>query len=54
VISIDNPSKIMVVGHQLNMDEIIISSPIKLMLGGIAIFRRLAISHQAVIIGRML
>lgn len=50
----DSPSRIMVVGHQLNTDDIISSSPVKLMLGGIAMFSRLAINHHAVIIGRML
>lgn len=52
--SIDRPSRMMVGGHQLNMDEMIISSPVKFMLGGVAIFIRFAASHQAVIIGRML
>lgn len=50
----DSPSKMMVVGHQLKVVDIIRSSPVKLMLGGIAMFIRLAANHQAVIIGRML
>lgn len=54
VISIESPSMMMVVGHQLNKDVRIINSPVKLMLGGMAMFIRLAVSHQAVIIGRML
>lgn len=44
----------MVGGHQLNMVEIIKSSPVKFKLGGVAMFIRFAINHQAVIIGRML
>lgn len=54
MINIDRPSRIMVDGHQLNTDERMSSSPVKLMLGGMAIFIRLAISHHAVIIGRTL
>lgn len=54
MISIDRPSKMMVVGHQLNKDVTMLSSPVKFMLGGMAMFKRLAISHQAVIIGRIL
>lgn len=54
VISIDTPNRMIVVGHQLNSDDTINSSPVKFMLGGMAMFIRLAISHHAVIIGRML
>lgn len=54
MISIDSPRRMMVVGHQLNTDDTMSSSPVKLMLGGMAIFSRLAISHHAVIIGRIL
>lgn len=54
VISMDSPSRMILVGHQLNSDDRISNSPVKLMLGGMAIFIRLASSHQAVIIGRML
>lgn len=54
MINIDRPSRMMVGGHQLNIEEIIRSSPVKFMLGGVAIFTRFAISHQVAIIGRML
>lgn len=54
MISMDKPSRMMVGGHQLNIVEIIRSSPVKFMLGGVAMFIRFAESHQAVIIGRML
>lgn len=54
MINTDSPRRIMVGGHQLNMAEIIRSSPVKFMLGGVAMFMRFAISHQVVIIGRML
>lgn len=54
MISMDRPRRTMVGGHQLNMAEIIRSSPVKFMLGGVAMFIRFAISHQVVIIGRML
>lgn len=54
MISIDRPSRMMVGGHQLKIEEMIRSSPVKFMLGGVAIFIRFAVSHQAVIIGRML
>lgn len=54
MISIDRPRRAMVGGHQLNMAEIIRSSPVKFMLGGVAMFIRFAISHQVVIIGRIL
>lgn len=54
VISIDSPNRTIVVGHQLNRDDAINSSPVKLILGGVAMFIRLVISHQVVTIGRML
>lgn len=54
VISIDSPNIIIVVGHQLNSDDAINSSPVKFMLGGVAMFIRLASNHQTVSIGRML
>jgi len=34
VISIDTPNRMIVVGHQLNSDDTINSSPVKFMLGG--------------------
>lgn len=54
VMSIDSPNIMIVVGHQLNSDDAIINSPVKFMLGGIAIFIRLVSSHHTVSIGRML
>lgn len=54
VISIDSPNMMIVVGHQLNREAAIINSPVKFMLGGVAMFIRFVISHQVVIIGRML
>lgn len=44
----------MVVGHQLNRADIINSSLVKFIVGGVAMFMRLASSHQVVAIGRML
>lgn len=44
----------MVGGDQLNIEEIIKSSPVKFMLGGVAMFMRFATNHQVVIIGRIL
>lgn len=43
-----------VVGHQLNKVDIINSSLVKFMVGGVAIFIRLVSSHQVVAMGRML
>lgn len=54
VINIDSPNMMIVVGHQLNNDDAINSSPVKFMLGGVAMFIRLANSHQIVSIGKML
>lgn len=54
VISIDSPNIMIVVGHQLNSDDAISSSPVKFILGGVAIFIKLVNSHQAVSIGKML
>lgn len=54
MISIDSPNIMIVVGHQLNREEAINNSPVKFMLGGVAIFIRLISNHQVVIIGRML
>lgn len=54
VINIDSPNMMIVVGHQLNSEDAISSSPVKFMVGGVAIFIRLASSHQIVSIGRML
>lgn len=54
VINVDKPSKMMVGGHQLNIEEMIRISPVKFMLGGVAMFIRFAVNHQAVIMGRML
>lgn len=44
----------MVVGHQLNRADIINSSLVKFIVGGVAMFMRLASNHQVVAIGRML
>lgn len=44
----------MVVGHQLNREDIISSSLVKFMVGGVAMFMRLVSSHQAVVMGRIL
>lgn len=54
MISIESPNMMIVVGHQLNKEDAIISSPVKFMLGGVAMFIRLVISHQIVIIGKIL
>lgn len=54
MISMESPNIIIVVGHQLNREDAIRSSPVKFILGGVAMFIRLTMSHQAVIIGRML
>lgn len=54
VINIEIPNRMIVIGHQLNRDVAIRSSPVKLMLGGVAIFIRLVSSHQDVSMGRML
>lgn len=54
MINIDRPSRMMVGGHQLNIEEMIRSSPVKFMLGGVAMFMRFAVNHQVVTIGRML
>lgn len=45
---------IIVVGHQLKREDAIINSPVKLMLGGVAMFIRFIKSHQEVIMGKML
>lgn len=47
-----NPVKIIVHQDQLNIDVIIISSPMRLGRGGRARLARLAINHHAVISGR--
>lgn len=44
----------MVVGHQLNREDIISSSLVKFREGGVAIFIRLVSSHQVMAMGRML
>lgn len=54
MISMDSPNMMIVVGHQLKRADTISSSPVKLRLGGMAMFKRLAMSHQAVASGRML
>lgn len=54
MISIDSPSMMIVVGHQLNRVDIISSSLVKFIVGGIAMFMRLTKSHQVVVIGRIL
>lgn len=54
VIISDRPSIMTVIGHQLNREDIINSSPVKFIVGGVAIFIRLTRSHQDVAIGRML
>lgn len=54
MISIDNPSRMIVVGHQLNREDITSSSLVKFRAGGVAMFMRLVSSHQVVVIGRML
>lgn len=54
VISINSPNKMMIVGHQLKREAAIRSSPVKFMLGGVAIFMRLVRSHQVVVIGIIL
>ena len=47
-----SPVKMIVHQDQLNMDVIIINSPMRLGRGGRARLARLAINHQAVIRGR--
>lgn len=54
VININSPNRMIEVGHQLNREDAISSSLVKLILGGVAMFMRLARSHQVVVIGRML
>lgn len=54
VIRVDSPSIIMVEGHQLNNEDMISSSPVKFIIGGVAMFIRLARSHQVVASGRIL
>lgn len=54
MISIDSPNMISVVGHQLNSEDAISNSPVKFMVGGVAMFIRLTSNHQIVSIGRIL
>lgn len=54
MISIDSPNIMIVVGHQLNSEDAINSSPVKFIVGGVAIFIRLISNHQVVSIGRIL
>lgn len=51
MIKVPVPVKAMVHHDQLNRDEIIISSPMRLGSGGRARFARLAINHHVVIRG---
>lgn len=53
VINIFKPSRMIVRLDQENSDEIIISSPIRLIEGGSARLARLAIIHQDAISGKM-
>lgn len=46
-----SPVRMMVIGAQLNNEEIIINSPSKLIDGGRARFMRLASNHHSVIRG---
>lgn len=48
-----SPVRMMVGLDQLNVEAIISSSPVKLIVGGRAIFIRLARSHQDVIRGKI-
>lgn len=54
MISIESPNIIIVVGHQLNSEDAINSSPVKFIVGGVAMFIRFVSSHQIVSIGRIL
>jgi len=53
VIRVPAPVKISVQGDQLNRDEIIISSPIRLGRGGSARFARLLMNHHVAMRGSM-
>lgn len=53
MIKVPKPVRMIVGVDQLRRAEMIMSSPIRLMVGGRAIFVKLARSHQDVIRGRM-
>lgn len=52
VISVPRPVRTKVQEDQLNKEEIIINSPIRLGKGGRAIFAKLAVNHHKAIKGR--
>jgi hypothetical protein len=54
VISVPSPVRIRVQYDQLNIEVMIISSPIRLGRGGRARLAKLAINHQVVIKGRII